>query len=169
MTEQEMLRRMAAYCTAAERCSREVEKKINAAGLSADVAERILVRLGEERFLDDRRYAACFVRDKLRFNKWGRVKIAYELHKKGILPELRKEALEQIDENEYRAILLKLLKEKKKTTRGKDERDRFAKLLRFAAGRGFEGGEAVDCLKQLFNGENYELEEMEGNDPGELA
>ena len=92
----------------------------------------------------------------MRFNKWGRVKINYEMQRKGIPSSIRSEALEGIDEQEYRSILHSLLKSKKKATRGKDDREVYAKLLRFATGRGFETRETSRCLKQLFNGNDYE-------------
>ena len=117
---------------------------------------RIVSRLLQERFIDESRFARYFVNDKLRFNKWGRVKINYEMQRKGIPSSIRSEALEGIDVQEYRSILLSLLKSKKKATRGKDDREVYAKLLRFAAGRGFETRETSRCLKQLFNGNDYE-------------
>ena len=153
LTEPEMLHRAAAYCTAAERCIYDVKKKIKAAGLDDDAAGRIIDRLTSERFIDESRYCQSFVNDKLRFNKWGRIKIAYELQKKQIPADLRNEALENIDEESYRSTLMKLLKEKKKGVKSKDARDLFAKLLRFAAGRGFESRETISCLKQLLNEE----------------
>ena len=140
-----MLHRAAAYCSASERCIQDVEKKIKAAGLAGEESDRIVSR-----------FARYFVNDKLRFNKWGRVKINYEMQRKGIPSSIRSEALEGIDEQEYRSILLSLLKSKKKVTRGKDDREVYAKLLRFAAGRGFETRETSRCLKQLFNGNDYE-------------
>lgn len=155
-TESEMLRRAAAYCSAAERCREDVRRKIEAAGLPAEATERILDRLVEEKFIDERRFARSFVNDKLRFNKWGRIKISYELQKKKIPADIREEALAAIDEETYRLILHDLLKTKKRGTRGKDERDLFYKLLRFAAGRGFESGEAARSLKQLFDTSAYE-------------
>lgn len=162
ITEPEMLHRAAAYCSAAERCVQDVRKKIDAAGLPADAAERIIARLLEERFIDESRYARFFVNDKLRFNKWGKVKIGYELYEE-IPSPIREESLAAIDEETYRSTLLDLLKSKKKSTRGKDERDVFNKLLRFAAGRGFESRAALDCLNHLFKGTDYEdyAEDME--------
>ena len=151
-----MLRRAAAYCSTAERCIQDVQKKIQAAGLTSEEGERIIARLLQEKFIDETRFTGYFVNDKLRFNKWGRFKIAYELHKKNIPASIRAEALEGIDEKEYEDILLALLKAKKKSVKGKDERDIYTKLLRFAAGRGFESREAIRCLKQLFKGNDYE-------------
>ena len=156
LSESEMLHRTAAYCSAAERCIQDVEKKIKAAGLTQEESERIIARLLKERFIDENRFARYFVNDKLRFNKWGRIKIGYELQKKGIPSDIRTEALENIDEQEYQSILFSLLKSKKKSTHGKGQRDIYVKLLRFAAGRGFEGAIISQCLRQLFNGVEYE-------------
>ena len=84
LNEAEMLHRAAAYCSTAERCIQDIEKKIKAAGLSQEENDRILSRLLKERFIDESRFARYFVNDKLRFNKWGRIKINHELQKKGI-------------------------------------------------------------------------------------
>lgn len=138
---------------APSRMSKRKQKRRVGRGRKGD---RIVSRLLQERFIDESRFARYFVNDKLRFNKWGRVKINYEMQRKGIPSSIRSEALEGIDEQEYRSILLSLLKSKKKVTRGKDDREVYAKLLRFAAGRGFETRETSRCLKQLFNGNDYE-------------
>lgn len=151
-----MLHRAAAYCSAGERCIQDMEKKIKAAGLTEEESDRIIARLLEERFIDESRFARYFVNDKLRFNKWGRVKINYEMQRKGIPSGIRSEALAGIDEQEYCSILLSLLKSKKKATRGKNDREIYAKLLRFAFGRGFETKETNGCLKQLFDGNDFE-------------
>lgn len=156
VTEAEMLHRAAAYCSGTERCIQDVEKKIKAAGLSPEESDRIIARLLQEKFIDENRFARYFVNDKLRFNKWGRIKIAYELQKKNIPSSIRSEALATIDEKEYEDTLISLLKAKKRATRGKDDRDVYMKLLRFAAGRGFESREATRCLKMLFKGNDYE-------------
>lgn len=159
LTEPEMLHRAAAYCSAAERCIQDVEKKISDAGLPNEASERIISRLLKEKFIDESRYSRFFVNDKLRFNKWGRIKIGYELRKRNIPSSIRMDALDEIDETEYSSILADLLKAKKKTTKGKDERDIFTKLLRFAASRGFESQEAIRCLKTLFKGKEYDDDE----------
>ena len=96
ITEEEMLRKAAAYCAEAERCRGDVEKKIARAGLEVEAAERILARLEKEGFIDDERYCRFFVNDKLRFNKWGRMKIALELRKKGIPAATYENALRNI-------------------------------------------------------------------------
>ena len=70
-----------------------------------------------ERYLDENRYARSFANDKFRFNKWGRIKIAYELQKKGIASQIRIDALHSIDDEDYERMLFELLKNKKKSIR----------------------------------------------------
>lgn len=161
ITEAEMLHRAAAYCSTAERCIQEVEKKISAAGLSPDASERIISRLLKEQYIDEARYCRSFVNDKFRFNKWGRVKIAYELRRRNIPSALITEALNAIDENEYESALYDILKAKKKTTKGKDERDIFYKLVRFANSRGFDHKETITTLRKLETNYDTYAEDME--------
>lgn len=156
LSEQEMLHRAAAYCSGVEHCIQDVEKKITAAGLSHEESERIIARLVQEKYIDEGRFARFFANDKLRFNKWGRIKINYELQRKGISSALREEALQNMNEAEYDEILLALLKNKKKSTRGKDDREIRLKLLRFAAGHGFDSRETGRCLKKIFSSDDYD-------------
>lgn len=147
--EQEALHRAAAYCSAAERCILDVLKKIEPFLLSPEESERIIARLCQEKFIDETRFARSFVNDKLQFNKWGRIKIEYELRKKGIPSSIREEALADIDEARYLDTLQNLLLSKQKTIRGKDTRDMYYKLMRFAASRGFTASETNQTLKQI--------------------
>jgi len=133
------------------------------ADVSTEAKERIIRRLVEEKFIDEIRFCRSFVNDKLRFNKWGRndklrfnkwgrIKIDFELRNRGIDASIRENALNQIDEQYYYDILFSILKDKKKSVKAKDNREEFLKLLRFAAGRGFETNLASRCLKQLVRG-----------------
>ena len=150
--EAELLHQCAAYCSVAERCIFDIKKKMETADISTEAKERIIRRLVEEKFIDEIRFCRSFVNDKLRFNKWGRIKIDFELRNRGIDASIREDALNQIDEQYYYDILFSILKDKKKSVKAKDNREEFLKLLRFAAGRGFETNLASRCLKQLVKG-----------------
>lgn len=158
-TEAELLHLCAAYCSAAERCIHDVKKKLDAADASPEVKERIIRRLVDEKFIDETRFCRSFVNDKLRFNKWGRIKIDFELRNRGISPALREESLSSIDEQYYNELLADLLANKKKSIKAKDARDAYLKLLRFGAGRGFESNLISRCLQQLVKGGNDETME----------
>ena len=149
--EQEILHLAASYCSAVERCIQDVRLKIVSAGATPETEERIIAHLLKEKFIDETRYSRCFVNDKFRFNRWGRIKIGYELRQKNIASEIVSEATGLLDEEEYESVLYALLKDKKRTTKGQTEQDTFNKLYRFAISRGFESDLTVQQLKKLFN------------------
>lgn len=128
----------AALCSRAEKCSSDIFKKIIDWGADEDLANEVLQKLIEEKFVDDSRYASFFVKDKFRFNKWGKIKIAFMLKQKHISGNIINDALAEIDEEEYSSVLKKLLEEKSKSIKAINQYDKKAKLMRFTQGRGFE-------------------------------
>ncbi|MDR3129207.1 MAG: RecX family transcriptional regulator [Tannerellaceae bacterium] len=149
LTEGEWLQRMAAYCTSSERCPEEVRLKLHESGMPEELVRHIITRLIEEKFIDEARYCRSFVNDKLRLNRWGRIKIAIELRHRRLPVPLIADSLASIDTEEYEAILISVLKEKSKTVRGRDAREHYYKLLRFATSRGFESAIVGTCLRSL--------------------
>ena len=149
--ESEILHLAASYCSTAERCIQDVRMKIVSAGATPEMEGRIIDRLLKEKFIDETRYCRCFVNDKFRFNRWGRIKIGYELRQKNIDSANISETIGRIDEETYKSALFALLKDKKRTTKGQTEQDIFNKLYRFAISRGFESNLTVQQLKKLFN------------------
>ena len=75
MTEQEAYLQLAALCAQAEHCQQEMRDKMRRWELDETVQNRIIDRLIKERYVDDERYARAFVKDKIRYNKWGRRKV----------------------------------------------------------------------------------------------
>ena len=138
ISEPEALNKAAAYCTLCERCISEVKAKLDSWGIGYASQTKILERLIDEKFIDERRYCSAFVNDKLRFNHWGRIKIRAKLIEKRLPRVLITDALENIDEEEYNNVLRTLLANKAKEVSTDEERKRREKLLRFAASRGFE-------------------------------
>ncbi len=146
--ESEALSKAAAYCSAAERCSWEVKLKLEAWRVDEEAQIRILKRLADERFIDEARYCRSFIAEKLRFNKWGKRKIMQALWQKQLPPALCQAGLDEIDEEEYLAVLQSLIAAKKRTLKAETEYERAGKLIRFAAGRGFEMDAILHCIKR---------------------
>ncbi len=149
ITETEALQRVASYCSAAERCRTEVFEKLQKWSIPPAGIERILFYLEREGYLDEERYCRAFVKDKYRFDKWGRRKIAQALHLKKISSACVNRGLQEIDQHEYRRGLCKLLEAKRRTIHAGDDYQRNAKLVRFALGRGFEMSDIRACLPGL--------------------
>lgn len=146
LNEEEALYKAAAYCSLAEHCSSEVSEKLDGWGVSSDSKRRILERLVAEKYLDENRYCRFFIHDKLKYDKWGRHKIAQALWMKKIPSEISAPLLEEIDEDEYRSVLRSLLESKQRTLSARNKYEMSGKLIRFALGRGFEMDEIRRCV-----------------------
>ena len=110
LTPPEALHRAAALCSASEHCIADIRQKLTRWGIGNNDAQSIVDRLVQERFIDENRYAVAFAKDKFRFSGWGRIKIRYTLQQKQISDSDIAEALAVIDEGQYTARLLDLLK-----------------------------------------------------------
>ena len=152
-TEKELALKAEAYCVAAERCPSDVEEKLKRWGADEDMAARIVEHLCKERFLDGTRYCRFFVRDKYRFDQWGRMKIVQALRMKRLSSGEIESGLAEIDAEEYRNILRNLLEKKAKTVKAVSDYDRNQKLIRFAVGRGFTMDEIMQQIKQRVSDE----------------
>lgn len=139
----------ALLCSRSEKCVSEIHEKLKLFGLSIEESEPVLEKLIDEKYIDDERFARAFVKDKFRFNHWGKQKIEYMLRAKNISQEILELAFEEIEDKGYADELLKLLTDKAKTVKGKDQYDKRNKLMRFAMGRGFESGKIYAALKEL--------------------
>ncbi|MCH5328967.1 MAG: RecX family transcriptional regulator [Coprobacter sp.] len=147
LSPEEALSRAAALCSASEQCAHDIQEKLTRWQIGPDETRRIIERLEQNKFIDETRYCRSFVHDKFRFNKWGRIKIACALRQKGISPSAIDEALAAIDEESYLDTLRQLLAAKRKSIGGAPSDALKAKLLRFAASRGFEPA----CIYPLLN------------------
>src|SRR5690625_2622270 len=105
LSENELRYKAEAYCSSMERCVTDVEAKLSQWGATPEVMEKIVRHLQDERYIDQKRFCSAFVRDKYRFNQWGRVKISQALRMKKIPADVIAEGLEEIDEREYVEIL----------------------------------------------------------------
>ncbi|MDR3652033.1 MAG: regulatory protein RecX [Paludibacter sp.] len=135
---EELLHKAASYCSISEHCISEVEEKLTAWCVSCDDKPIIIKRLIAEDFINEKRYCAYFVKDKFRFNKWGKIKITYALKQKGLSNELINSALTTIDDGEYEELLASILKTKLTGLKYEFEYEKQGKLFRFAQSRGFE-------------------------------
>jgi regulatory protein len=146
-TEQEAYLTLAALCAQAEHCQYEMLEKMRRWEVPEDAQARIMAKLIKERYVDDERYAQAFVKDKIRYNKWGRRKVEQALWQKRVDEDIRKRVLDDVDDAEYLSVLRPLLKQKRKTIKAKNDYELNQKLMRFAVGRGF----TFDIIRQCMD------------------
>ena len=139
----------APYCSTSEHCRFDILKKISRYGLSDKEKKELIDQLEKEGFFNEERFVKAFVNDCFHFNKWGRLKIRYKLKQKEIKYELIDEGLAVISENDYRELLLAILKQKRPFVKSNSQCALRGKMLRFALTRGFEPHIVLSCLKEL--------------------
>ena len=106
-TLEELLHKAASYCSISEHCIYEVDLKLNAWCVTRDDRKSIINRLIAEDFINEKRFCAYFVKDKFRFNKWGKLKIAYALEQKRLDNDLINNALNSIDDGNTKKCWLR--------------------------------------------------------------
>ena len=160
MTEQEAYLQLAALCAQAEHCQQEMRDKRRRWELDETVQNRIVARLVKERYIDDERYARAFVKDKIRYNKWGRRKVQQALWQKHIDTDIQQRVLDEIDEKEYLDVLRPLLKQKRKSIKAESDYELNQKLVRFALGRGF----GFDIIRQCLDVDDIDIEDIDDDE-----
>jgi regulatory protein len=140
------------YCAYQERSHAEVKEKLYSYGLKKNDVEILLSRLIEENYLNEERFARLFAGGKFRMKKWGRVKIAYELKQKRISSYNIKKALEEIDVDQYLAVVKKLVEERWKKLKHEQHIARQAKTYQYVLQKGFESNLVKAALTSLRKG-----------------
>lgn len=144
-----------AYCAAAERCITDVKRKLQQWGAPQDCMDEIIRGLVVDNYLSEQRYVDAFVREKHRFNGWGKAKIAQMLRMKQLPSSLIEEAVLHLDKEEYHSALSALLQKKKDGIKARNAYERNGKLIRFALGRGYEMNDIMNCLKEMGCDDEY--------------
>ena len=143
-----LLERYERQCARMEYCSGDIRRKaLKALGGDADAAEKIVASLVKDGFVDDRRYAGAFVREKSSLQGWGEAKLKYMLAGKGISRDIIADALTEIDPDKASAKLLKLLQAKARTLEG-DPAFRL-KLLKFGLSRGYDYDDVESAVRDI--------------------
>ena len=148
LSPEQVLDKMAKYCAYQERCVKDVTDKLKTFDLPQKDKDEILRYLLDNRFVNDERFAKCFVKGKINQSGWGLNKIRFHLMQKGIDIELIEQALQGADEENYRQRLIEVLTTKAKTVKAANDFEKKRKLAAFAMQRGFEAPLVWEVLKE---------------------
>ncbi len=138
--------KMQSWCAYQERCQQDARNKLFELGLWPEAVENIIVKLIEDNFLNEERFATTFARGKFTIKKWGRIKIKQELKQKRVGDYCLKKAMQQIDETEYMATLKKLIDSKRKFIKEKSPIKLNYKLMNYVLSKGYEKDLVFDIL-----------------------
>lgn len=143
------LARMMALCSRSEKCKWDIRSALQKKGVKKHVVEQIIYALETHGFIDEKRYACAYVKDKIRLQGWGPVKIQVGLRSKNIPENILSEALESVDTQEYMHNLQAALERKQTVLKEPDRQKNKEKLIRFALGRGYTYHQIIQALEGL--------------------
>lgn len=126
-----------------QRSYKEVLDKLKKEGFSHEIINETMDFLKRYNLVDDLAFAKNFMMDKANLNKYGPVRIKYELYNKGIPEGIIDEVLEDYDD-EY-SVALELAKKKIKSYKNDDKNAIYRKLGGFLQRRGF----SYECISKI--------------------
>ena len=149
-TAEQALQSLMRMCARSERSSGDALRLMKRWGVADDAARKVLAKLLADRFIDDARYAEAFVRDKLNLSGWGAYKIKTALRNKGVSKDIIDEVVApMIAETDMAERLEDIMRRKMRTLKYSSTYDAKNKLIRFAASRGYELDEAIECASKI--------------------
>ena len=150
LTPAEALAKAEDLCAASEQCEFDIRTKLARWGIRRADADTIIDTLIDGKFIDDTRYAASYVRDKLNHARWGCRKIMAGLAAKRISRRVASDAIDaEFDEDRYCDTLLRLITAKARGMERPLSRDDRMRLARFAVSRGFETNLIVEAIRVI--------------------
>lgn len=138
-------------CAKQEKCKADIRQKLYEWKLEASQHSWVLEQLEKEKFIDEMRFTGFYVRDKFKFNKWGKIKIEHELNSKQINAGIIHSALETINNQEYENICEHILMQKLNSLKHEEALKLKEKMIRFGYSKGFEQDMVFRITEKLIN------------------
>jgi regulatory protein len=150
MTPEQAKNSLMRLCSLKEMCCFDLSAKMDLWGIGTEDKNEIIQYLVKEKYFNDKRYAAAFIHDKIKLQKWGRIKIKQALKSKQIIDLTIDDLLEESNKLEYFENLEELLVKKLRSLSGiKEKAEIRGRLYRFALGKGYESDMICTVLKKL--------------------
>lgn len=148
-TPQQAMLKAASYCAYQERCYAEVEEKLAEWGIYGTDAGEIMIKLSEQNYLNEERYAKAFAGGKFRTKQWGRNKIRLALKQKKISVYCINLGMKEIHDEDYMATLTELAIEKLESGKTTNPLVQKNKTAQWLMGKGYEAELIWDILKKI--------------------
>ena len=151
LTKEQALQKLRQYCAYQERSHNEVQQKLYELGIHKLHHDEIISTLIEEDYLNEERFAKAFAGGKFRMKDWGRKKIYYALKEKKVSEYNIKQAMKEIDEEEYLKNLRELVEEKYESLKDEQYLTRKKKTTDYMIQKGYEFDLVTKAINELTN------------------
>lgn len=149
LTKEQALQKLRQYCAYQERSHSEVQQKLYELGIHKMHHDEIISTLIEEDYLNEERFAKAFAGGKFRMKDWGRKKIYYALKEKKVSDYNIKQAMKEIDEEEYLKNLKELVEERYESLKAEQYLTRKKKTIDFMVQKGYEFDLVTKAINEL--------------------
>lgn len=152
-TPEQALRSLMNLCAKTEKCSGDARRLMTRWGVEPAAQERILKTLTDQRFIDDGRYAAAFVREKIRLSGWGAYKIRAALSAKRIAREVIDGALSELDGEAMQGRLREAMVRRMRSMDADTPYRTKGRLVRYGLSLGYDYETVLSLTDELMNEE----------------
>lgn len=140
------------YCLYQPRSHKEVKNKLYELGCTTPEVEELIIELIQAGHLNEEHFARSLARGKFRMKHWGRRKIIEQLKLQQVSERCIKLGLSEIDEEEYRAVAIKLADKKFRELKGnRSNRLLQQKVFRYMMQKGYETNIIREAINETLN------------------
>lgn len=155
-TPRQALASLMRLCSRSEKCISDARRLLRRWGISDADAEAVVRKLVSERFIDENRYAASYVRDKVNLSGWGVHKIRAALAAKGVAKDAVERALSAVDKDGGRCRLLVRMERKMNSISGGTVYEKRTKIIRYGLSLGFDYEDVLGVADKICRDEQDE-------------
>ena len=149
-TAQQALQSLMRLAARSEKSTGDALRLMRTWGVPEAEQRGVLEKLIADRYIDNRRYAEAYAREKSRLAGWGERKIAMQLRMKGVERETISAVLSEVLQDDSMAERLQEKLEKKlRTVKAANDYELRGKLLRYALGLGYDYDMAAEVIEEL--------------------
>ena len=131
------------YCNYRDRSTKEIKTKLLDLNYSIEIIDSgKSIELG---IVDNFRFSKSFSRGKNQKNRWGKIKIAYELKNKGLSNKEITFGLKSIEEKTYYKVLMKSIEVYKRKSKNFEKN----KLIKHLINKGYETSLVFTTINKL--------------------
>ncbi len=136
------------YCAYQERCQQDVRCKLREWRIGQEKTEWIIGELISEGYINEERFAKTFARGKFNIKSWGKQKIIAELKRRNISDYCIKQALSEINEENYIRRLDDVAAKWLEKHKNETVITRKQKLFRYLSSKGYQSDEVWDFINK---------------------
>jgi regulatory protein len=127
-------------------CERELKNKLRDKGYDEMITDIVIDELSALGYIDDYEYALKFIEEAIHLKSNGRIKIKYDLSKKGVSEDIIRKALSEFDEDPAEMIA-EIISSRYSGVDLNDFKNK-QKITRYLAGRGYDFSEINEGIRR---------------------